>query len=146
MAGLHRIDITTKIHITNPCLKADVFRYDGPLDEFIEQENFAGYKIQKENCAKIQATLEPFNLALDHIWVGIFTGRGSKHLHFVAKDPTNTIFWQKYEGNSTGSGQNWLYIHGQKIKMTNWLNCTQVQRHDFFEVAEEVKNRPIQFE
>ena len=41
--------------------------------------------------------------------------------HFVVKTNDNRIYWRKYEGNSSGSGQNFIYIDGKKYKTTDFL-------------------------
>lgn len=125
---MNKITISPKIKINNPCDKSDLLKYEGPIEKF---EDFAGFEKQRENYEKLQNTLSPLNIKLSYMWVGIFSSHG-KRLHFVAKDPTNTVFWVKYEAESRGSGQNKLYINEQQIKLTTWLAMTPSEQIIFF--------------
>ena len=115
------IVVNESIQLVNPCNKSDLFRYAGPI------ENFDKFNHQADNYKNIQASLAPFNIQLSFIWVGIFKMNGNR-LHFVAKDENNKVFWQKYEGNSKGSGQNYIFINGLKNKTTSWLKMSVAER------------------
>ena len=89
-------------------------KYEGILlDDF----NF-GY--QKVNYDKIKQSLEPFNINPIEIY---YATRVNKPIFVVDFDNPN-IFWQKYEGETQGSGQNYIYWCTHKINTTIWLTFT----------------------
>lgn len=75
------------------------------------------FKYQKENFDNIKLSLQPFNINPTEIY---YATRQNKPIFVVCFDNPN-IFWQKYEGESYGSGQNYIYWKKHKINTTIWL-------------------------
>jgi hypothetical protein len=89
-------------------------KYQGVLlDDF-------DFKYQKDNFNKIKESLEHFNINPTEIY---YATRANKPIFVVCFDNPN-IFWQKYEGESYGSGQNYIYWKTHKINTTVWLTFT----------------------
>lgn len=133
-----KIQITPRIRINNPCNKASIYKYEGELEGFSEWT-----RQQKMNYEKLQESFNPFDIKLDYIWAGIF-GRTYYYrskitpvLHFVAKSTDARIYWQKFESQSSSSGQNHLYIDGQKMKLTEWLKMTEDEHRIILEPNDE---------
>lgn len=108
------IYLTDKIKITNPLLKSDIHSYEGPIENI-------NFKNQKNNFRKLSNKLNRIGVFFNYIWYGEFSINNSVVYHFVAKTNDNRIYWRKYEGNSIGSGQNFIYIDGIKFKTTDFL-------------------------
>jgi len=116
--------------LRNPCLVAadnEGSGYSGPIDSFSFKRPGLN---QEANYQRLQESLTPFNLTLSYVWCGTRTGYRIRTI-FIVKSQNNDIFWYKYEGPSPGSGQNMLYVHGEKIKLWTWLNWNHETRHDF---------------
>ncbi len=52
---------------------------------------------------------------------------------FFVVESNSPVVWYKYEGNSDGSGQNYLYFGKNKIKLTQWLYASQEIRNNLVE-------------
>ena len=91
-----------------------VNRYQGVLPD-----NF-DFKYQKDNFDKIKLSLEQFNINPTEIY---YATRANKAIFVLCFDNPN-IFWQKYEGEAYGSGQNYIYWKSHKINTTVWTTFT----------------------
>jgi len=111
------IYLTNKIKIINPLSKSDIFSYEGHPEEI-------NFKHQQKNFELITNKLSPFDIYFDYIWYGKFTRGDTMVYHFVVRSNNNRIYWRKYEGNSSGSGQNFIYIDGVKYKTTSFLKMS----------------------
>jgi hypothetical protein len=89
-------------------------KYQGVLPDDFD------FKYQKENYDKIKLSLQPFNINPTEIY---YATRANKPIFVVCFDNPN-IFWQKYEGEALGSGQNYIYWKSHKINTTVWLTFT----------------------
>ena len=119
-----KIQLTDNVSIDNPLNRSDVFSYEGPIENIDLDTHFTNS--QKKNYNKILEKLEHFNIIFDFIWFAKFTrnnyNRNTVVQHFVVKSNNDMIYWRKYEGNSSGSGGNFIYIKGIKYKTTDFLN------------------------
>ena len=118
------IILSNNTKITNPLTRSDVMSYEGPI---------IGVDLcrQKRNFVLISNKLNDHGIFLDYIWFAKFNRENKEVYHFVAKSNDNRIHWRKYEGNASGSGQNWIYIDGIKYKTTtflSWNNETLLQK------------------
>lgn len=121
MTEAQRIRITPRIAVANPCMRADLLRYDGPWDEFLGA-HMAPYVKQRRNYAELAATLAPHGIRLDHVWAGQFSGdHDQRRMTWLACDEARTVFWHKAESPGMGTGHNHVYIHGRRMKLTTWL-------------------------
>ena len=124
------INIKGRKRLKNPCLEAsdnEGSGYSGPITSFSFKRPGLN---QQSNYERLQATLLPFGIQLTYIWSGTST-HGRTRTTFVAKSQNNEFFWYKYEGPSPGSGQNYLYVYGEKIKLWQWLSLTDNERSNF---------------
>lgn len=118
-----RIRISPRVAVANPCNRSDLLRYEGPWLEFLNSEHMLPYVVQRRNYAQLAGTLEPHGIRLDHVWVGQFQGGDdTRRITWLACDDARTVFWYKTESYGPGTGQNHVYIHGQRIKLTEWLS------------------------
>jgi hypothetical protein len=129
------IYITDTKKIFNPSEHSDISFYEGTIENY-------DFNQQMDNYKNIAESLRPFNIKFNYIWSAEFTDYTNKVInHFVAKTENNEIFWQKYRSKSPGSGQNILYIFGQKIKTTCWLYYTEEQRMTYIKNNLELLNK-----
>lgn len=123
------IHLTDKIKIKSPLDNADIFSYEGAI-------NNIDFLQQKKNYNKIQDILAEYDMQLSYIWFAEFNRNvnfvNCSTYHFVAKTDNNRIFWRKYEGKSKGSGQNYLYIDGKQFKLTHILKMSKEDRDSLF--------------
>ena len=82
---------------------------------------------QQANFEKIQESLIQFNTKLDYIWSNKLTFPRQRTI-FIAKSSDNNFYWYKYEGPSQGSGQNFFFVKGYKIKLTTWISISDQAR------------------
>ena len=112
--------------IKNPCaFVSNEDAYCGPVKDFLF--NSPGLN-QKNNFNKLKESLTEINMPLTYVWAGKEIVNGRIRSNFVCKDDEDNIFWYKYDGISKGSGQNYIYIFGDKMKLTSWLNLTLEDR------------------
>lgn len=81
------------------------------------------FKHQTENFEHIKQSLAPFGIVPTEIYSAERVGKAT----FVVCFSNPNIFWQKYEGESYGSGQNYIFWKSQKIKTTVWVDLNQDQ-------------------
>jgi hypothetical protein len=119
------IQITDKVKVKSPLCMANQYSYEGPIDQIDLLQ-------QKNNYRLLSESLEPFDQKLSYIWFAKF-GDEKIRYHFLAKTEDGTIYWRKYEAETPGSGQNLLYINGEKIKLTKWLEISDEERQSLLE-------------
>lgn len=125
----HRIRVTPRSSLLNPCTRADLFSYEGPLQAFVHDTLVPSYPIQARNYARLHESLAPHGIHLEHVWAGKFTDNtGATRAHWVARDETSAVYWQKSESMAPGTGHNHVYIHGARMKLTAWLAMTPQQQ------------------
>lgn len=79
---------------------------------------------QTNNYNKLKSSLLPFNIQLSYVAIKIdkpIYSINRIRTQFIAKSNNNEVIWYKYEGPLLGGGQNYLYIYGKKIKLSDWL-------------------------
>ena len=121
--------------IRNPCAFVNnEDAYCGPIDSY----SFNGPGLnQKSNYDKLQESLLELNMPLTYLWAGKDIVNNRIRTNFVGKDEEDNIYWYKYEGPSQGSGQNYIYIFGEKIKLTSWLNMIKEERKNLIKLNSE---------
>jgi len=119
------IQLTDKVKIKNPLDKSDIFSYEGPIEN-------VDLLHQKTNYMKLQEIFAEYDMQLSYIWFAKFSRYDSSTYHFVARTEEGNVFWRKYEGKSSGSGQNYIYVHGKQYKLTNILSMTKEDRDVIF--------------
>ena len=129
------IYLTKKVRVNSPFDLSDEYSYEGPIEDVDLLQ-------QKGNYEKLRASLDSFGLKLTYIWFAKFNHESFKpngekynvvRYHFLVKDETSQIYWRKYEARSMGSGQNYLYLNGNRYKLTDWLNMDEEERKDLLE-------------
>ena len=112
--------------IPNPAL---VFEGDDGADVFqgvVEDYNF---KRQSENFLRLQKVLKANDTELGPIAAATYDGNQGyqgnyKHTsltRFVSCSKDGRLMWAKYEGKSVGGGQNYVYVAGMRLKLTDFL-------------------------
>lgn len=85
---------------------------------------------QQSNFQGLLKALSRNNMAFTHMNLdrlsGYNTGKYSLHKPNGRTVITFRVFspaleWFKYESGGTGAGQNWVYIHGKQVKLTEFL-------------------------
>ena len=73
----------------------------------------------------------------NYIWYAKFQTKqdGPIRVHFLAKTENDEIYWRKYESESQGSGQNYLYINGKKYKLTAWFSSSKEKQKEIIQNA-----------
>lgn len=114
-----KIKLTDKVSIDNPLKRSDIMSFEGNIEDI-------DLGRQKSNYNKILDKLQPFGIYFDHIWYAKFTRevyrKNYEVSHFVAKSNCGNIYWRKYEGQTGGSGNNFIYIKGKKYSTSSFLN------------------------
>ena len=119
------IHLTDKVKIKNPLDNSDIFSYEGPMVDIDLLQ-------QKTNYIKIQDILAEYDMQLSYIWFAKFSRYDSSTYHFVARTEDCNVFWRKYEGKASGSGQNYIYVNGIKYKLTDILSMSKENRDEIF--------------
>ena len=119
------IKVTDKTKIKNPLTLSEFSeKYEGDISNFSFKSDGLN---QQVNFEKIQESLIQFNTKLDYIWSNKLTFPRQRVI-FVAKSTDNNFYWYKYEGPSQGSGQNFFFVKGNKIKLTTWISISDQAR------------------
>jgi hypothetical protein len=94
-------------------------KFNGTTDKYqgILNNDF-DFKYQKDNFEKIKASVEPFGIYPNEIY---FANRANKSM-FVVTWTNPNLFWYKYEGESYGSGQNYIYWKQNKHNTSRWIS------------------------
>jgi hypothetical protein len=87
------------------------------------------FKQQYSNFFKLQAVLRTNGTKLGPIAVATYVGDGGysnnwkpRNLtRFVSCSEDGRLMWEKYEGSSAGGGQNYVFVCGMKIKLSDFL-------------------------
>jgi|SaaInlStandDraft_6_1057023.scaffolds.fasta_scaffold14345_2 hypothetical protein len=119
------IQLTDKVKIKNPLDNSDIFSYEGPIEDVDLLQ-------QKTNYLKLQDIFAEYDMQLSYIWFAKFSRYDSSTYHFVARTEEGNVFWRKYEGKSSGSGQNYIYVNGIKFKLTEILSMEKEDRDEIF--------------
>ena len=118
----------TVIQIKNPLYGHENIAYNNLINNF----NFKCTGLnQTKNFQRLKLSLLPFNLNLNWVIIKIdkpvyFINR--VRTQFIATTPNNEIIWYKYEGPLIGGGQNYIYIYGKKIKLSEWFAMSNSNR------------------
>jgi hypothetical protein len=102
-------------------------RYEGVLDEDFD------FKYQKDNFEKIRKSLEPFGIEPKEIYYATRVGKPM----FIVTWSSPYILWNKYEANSYGSGQNYIFYKNHSINTTIWIQFTSEDILQIFNGNEE---------
>ena len=120
------IQITENVKVKSPLDRSDLYSYEGPIEE-------VDFLQQKKNSDKIQEILSEYDMKLVHVIFAKFSRDSVSSYHFLARSDNSRVFWRKYEGESMGSGQNYIYIDGKQYKLTYFLKMTKEERGNIFD-------------
>jgi hypothetical protein len=111
-------------------------QYDELKKNFIESAilyegdpNNCDIKHYKSKIELLQKSLKQFGLLIDYIWYSK-TAQGTK---IIGRSPDENIMWTVNTCSSWGS--NYIYINKRQIKLSSWLNMTDIERKKFFDEA-----------
>ena len=120
------IKLTDKVRILNPCYNCDVSSFYGEVNNF-------NFEKQTQNYERLKEILGRYNMHFNLIWEGKFHNEENKvYSRFLVRSACGRIFWRKYYGMSVGSGQNFLYIGGKKVKTTKILKADEQTLNEYF--------------
>tara|TARA_B100000902_G_C27309225_1_gene917350 strand:+ start:116 stop:484 length:369 start_codon:yes stop_codon:yes gene_type:complete len=119
------IQITENVKVKSPLDRSDLYSYEGPIEE-------VDFLQQKKNSDKIQEILSEYDMKLVHVIFAKFSRDSVSSYHFLARSDNSRVFWRKYEGESMGSGQNYIYIDGKQYKLTSFLKMSKEERDNIF--------------
>jgi hypothetical protein len=109
------IMITDKKKIHNPYFKGTVLQFSGTVDGF----DFAS---QTLNYDRLVESLTPHGIFFTTIHYGKWKRQdGTNATSFIVTTNNAKVFWEKYDGNSSGAGQNKIIINGKKISTSSWV-------------------------
>lgn len=117
------IQLTDKVKVKSPLDNSDLYSYEGPIED-------VNLLQQKANYIIIQNILSEYDIKLNHILFAKFSRESSTAYHFLAKSENEKIYWRKYEGNAFGSGQNYIYIDGNKYKLTSFIKMSKEEKDE----------------
>lgn len=86
------------------------------------------FKFQKENYENIKNLLEPHGIYMTEIYYA--TRLGSVVFVVIFNNPD--LIWQKYEGRTTGSGQNYVYFKEHKINTSIFTDLSAEELLELF--------------
>ena len=119
------IHITPNVKVKSPFTLSNIEKYEGDICNINFHHQEKNYKLLSDSLAK-------FNLNLNYIWYAKFQ-TDSKHpirVHFLARTENSEVFWRKYEAETQGSGQNFLYVNGYKFKLTDWFSFSEEKQKE----------------
>ena len=106
-------------------------KYNGLIDNF--QFKCKGLN-QKKNFLKLKESLQPFNISINKVQIMMdkpIYSISRVRTQFIASSQNNEIIWHKYEGPLIGGGQNYLFIYGKRIRLSDWLKKDFMARSNF---------------
>ena len=113
------IRISENVRIINPYNNNDVSQYFGDVNDY-------DFEKQKNNYEQLSKIFNNHQIIFSTIWAGKFKNCDNRVCsRFVVMSTCGRVFWRKYCGMSEGSGQNFIYINGNKYKTTKILKMSQ---------------------
>lgn len=113
------IRISENVKIINPYNNNDVSQYFGDVNDY-------DFEKQKNNYEQLSKIFNNHQIIFSTIWAGKFKNCYERICsRFVVMSVCGRVFWRKYCGMSEGSGQNFIYIDGNKYKTTKILKMNQ---------------------
>ena len=123
------IHVTRTVKIRNPADESteleEAVVYEGGIEKYIFNT------VQENNLKKIQEIICGFFPKLTTIsavsfngyrhYLRVETDKPIRLTKFVAWNEDKSVVWYKYEGTTAGGGQNYIYLAGKKMKLTNFL-------------------------
>lgn len=111
--------------ILNPCNEfagvGDTKVFQGVADDY-------DFKHQSSNFLRLQKVLKdngtelgPLVAATYSGWASSWNNKMIRLTRFVTCSKDGRLMWEKYEGKTSGGGQNHVYVAGMKIKLTDFL-------------------------
>lgn len=87
------------------------------------------WKKQKANFDSLANILKEYGHPLETVASARYKGdRGENH-RFVAADATGKVLWYKYVGYVAQGGQNHLWLHGFRIKVSSFLRLNPAKQN-----------------
>jgi hypothetical protein len=108
--------------IGNPYYKSTTDQFYGSVDEF-------NFKTQTLHYTNLTQKFKEFGIVFDEVYSSTIIRHTTYNtinygLTFIVTTNNKKIFWYKYEGNKSGSGQNHILIDGNKIYVTKFLTLS----------------------
>jgi hypothetical protein len=128
MEKKNRMLVNKYIKLKNPTLS-----HRNSINHECDSENFE-FKTQQENYDKLKESLAEYGIVLSKIYAtrwSSYDDINNPNRYVFVVESNSPVVWYKYEGNSVGSGQNYLYLGKKKIKLTQWLLTTKTTRDQF---------------
>lgn len=120
--------LNDKRKIRNPCFEANKNEYDGDINNFNFTDKDRNIN-QQNNFDMLKETLDKFDFSFDYVLSGTNENDLTK---FLVYSDNRDFVWYKYEGKTKGGSQNNLFVCGNKVKLTSWLEMTYLQRKELF--------------
>jgi len=96
---------------------------------------------QRQNFEDLQARLAESGEMLVEVAGVMYDGDNGYNHRFVATNKSGTIVWHKYVGYAAQSGQNHVFIHGRRIKVSVFLKLGLGERHALISGKEDFINK-----
>ena len=111
--------------IPNP---AYLHRRDKSAKTFVGYANNYNFERQTENFKKLRAVLQANGRDFAEVASAHYQGDLHTNHRFVVSTNDGSLLWHKYVGHAAQSGQNHVFISGRRIKVSCFLDLTDVQQ------------------
>jgi len=126
--GIHKTTIANPYTLYSGERGSEVYQGDvGGYDFKWQIGNFLRLnEVLKANDTEL-GPLVAATYAADH---NLYSNPGTTRnlTRFVSCSKDGSLMWEKYEGNTPGGGQNYVYVAGRKIKLTVFLEMEEGQQ------------------
>lgn len=103
--------------------------YEDPNDKYQGLVEGYDFRHQNSNYLKLKKALKKFGVSFTKVTGMTSKGDTGRNHRFIVLTDNKAILWYKYVGYAAQSGQNHLYLHGRRVKVSCFLNAeTEVQR------------------
>ncbi len=117
------------IKILNPLLA-----HDNSINTECNIENFNfPTKSKKQNYEELRASLEPFGIVFNNVYMGKFSTIGQidkPNRYMFVIDSNSPVVWHKYDSYNKCGCQNNLFFGKYKITVNKWLGETVEYRRE----------------
>ena len=111
--------------IPNP---AYLHRRDRAAKTFVGAAKDYNFERQTENFKKLRAVLQANGTDFAEVASAHYPGDLHTNHRFVVSTKDGSLLWHKYVGYAAQSGQNHVFISGRRIKVSYFLDLTDVQQ------------------
>jgi hypothetical protein len=94
-------------------------------ETFNENCSTYNFKSQKLNFEKFKNKIEKCSIVPTQLYAANWEAYSSARHSFLVLTSDPNLLWYRYDTNSIGAAQNWIYLKKKKIKLTDFLNMDE---------------------